>query len=425
MSLVEEAQKAARLLHEHAYVRILARAGDADAACAAALLAHAMRREGIDFHVTWTARLDAPAAHMLSEEKNDALVLLGLGGDASEREPMAGRKLIVDHDAQPLPGEAVLHDDASLASLSSMVAVALSPRNLDLAPLALAGAVAARRHILGWSGLDARILAEATASGVVQNTQALNLRGGTLLAALSALDAPCVSGLTGRARNAKKLVTDLQLTGEAPPQSLPDADAERLGSHLTLRLLQQGASDAALDALFRPKLATLKGPHTGYDAAELALLSETAAALGRSGLALAALWPDEAARGELSQLADTLRDDLVAALLKAERELRHEGPTLAWADATNAGLCAPLADRIALALVPERHLVLVRAPGAQPEHVQVALRSFAPAHDISILTRTAAASCGGWAAGTRREARATVPLVEEERFRKLMAEGYA
>jgi RecJ-like exonuclease len=422
MTLLAAAQAGAKLLREHAFVRVVAR-DEPDAYCAAALLAHALRREGIDFHATWTARLDGGIARQLAEERNDALVLIGLGGDAEDREPTAGRKLVIDQDAEPLPGEAALADDAALASLAYLVAVGLGARNADLAPLALAGAVAAGRHVLGPAGLDARVLDEATASGVVVRGTALGLRGSSLLAALSQLDAPAVPGLTGRAHNAKKLVAELQLTGEAPPDALAPSDAERLGSVLALRLLQQGAGDAALDALYRPRLAALKGPHTGHDAAQLAALAEAAAIAGRGGLALAALWPDEAAGAELADLAAAQREDLVAALLKAERDAKRDGDVLVCEAATPA-YAAPLADRAALALLHDAQLAVARAPEGA-DHVALALRAYAPRKDVARLAREAARACGGSAHGDARRARARVPAAEEERFRKLLAEGYA
>ena len=342
MPLLEEAQKAASLLREHAYVRILARE-EGDAFCAAAVLGQALRREGIDFHVSWAPHLDAALGTAIAEESNDALVLVGLGGDAEGATPFAARRVVLDRDPRGLDADAVLAADGdppSLAALAHVLAVALSPRNEDLAVLALAGALARRAHVHhGLAGLDAALADDAQRSGLLARDVALGLRGPTLLAALSSLDEPAVPGVTGRARNVKKLVADLGLVAESPPGTLPPEDAERLGSVLVLKLLQHGAGDAALDALLRPRIRAHRGPHTGMDAADLAWLAESAAALGKGGLAFAALWPDEAALDELREAAHALREEMVAALLKAEREARREG-RLTLVDAPRAALAA-------------------------------------------------------------------------------------
>src|SRR5688500_8693740 len=117
-----EAQKAARLLREHAYVRLVAR-HDADAYCATALLAHALRREGLDFHASFVDRLEAGTL----EEGDDPVVLIGLGGDAAP----AGspQRVAIDADPEASGADAVLHEDASLAALAHALAVALAPRN--------------------------------------------------------------------------------------------------------------------------------------------------------------------------------------------------------------------------------------------------------------------------------------------------------
>src|SRR5581483_2027670 len=114
----------------------------------------------------------------------------------------------------------------------------------------------------------------------------------TLLASLASLDAPFVAGVTGRARNAKKLVSDLRLSADSPPTAIAGEPAERLGSLLSLRLLAQEAPDAAMDALYRPTLRVLQGPLTGLDVRDLARHAEAACAQERAGLAFAALWPD-------------------------------------------------------------------------------------------------------------------------------------
>lgn len=411
MPLLEEAHKAARTLLDHAYVRIIARS-DPDATFAAVLLAHALRREGVDFHVSWARRLDAGVAASLAEERPDLLVAIGLSGDADAAAPPAGRRIAIDHAPAPIEADARVHDDASLAGLAHLVAAGVSKRNADLAPLAVAGALAAWRHVGGWRGLDAEILQDAVASGVLQREAAMSLPGPTLLGALAQLDAPFVAGVTGRARNVKKLVTDLRLPGDAQPAALASEDGERLGSFLAARLLQQRAPDAAFDALYRPTLRALQGPHTGHEAGELARHVEAACASGRCGLAFSALWPDPAAGGECADILASTRDELVAALLRAERDARREG-RLFVAEAPRAGLCRPLADRLALSLAPADCVTVVHAPDG--EGAFVALRSW------SVDCGEAARRVGG--AGGAREARLWTP--DATRAVKALAEAVA
>ena len=399
MPLLEEAHKAARTLLDHAYVRIVARA-EPDAVCAAALLALALRREGVDFHVSWVRRLDEAALAGLAEERADLLVLVGLSGDAASAAPAAARRIVIENGSPTLEGDAIVHADASLASIAHLVGVGISKRNRDLAPLALAGALASMRHVPGWRGLDAEVLSEAVEGGVVQRELALALPGTTLLGALTQLDAPFVAGVTGRARNVKKILAELGLDADAPPGALGEDGAERLGSLLTARLLQQDVPDAALDALFRPSLRALHGPHTGLDATELAAIADAACAAGQPGLAFGALWPDPSAAGDALQALAAAREEMVAALLRAERDGRREG-RLYVVEAARAGLCRPLADRLALSLAPAGCLVVVHAPDVGGAFV--ALRSW------SVDCAGAARRVGILAGGSAREAHFWTP----------------
>lgn len=414
MPLIEEAHKAARILLDHAYVRIVARC-EPDAVCAAALLAHALRRESVDFHVTWTPRLDAELAARLADERNDCLVLVGLSQDAEVDAPAATQRIAIESGACTLRAEAVVDGSAietSLAALAHLVAAGLSKRNRDLAPLAIAGAIAASRHVGGMRGLDAEIVQEALDAGILLREPALALAGPTLHHALAQLEAPFVVGITGRARNVKKLVADLGLEGDSPPSAVQDP--ETLGSFLALRLLQQGAPDAALDALMRPSLRALQGPHTGLECGDLARATEAACAAGRCGLAFAALWPDPAAGGEVVEVQGAFREEIVAALLRAERDAKREG-RMVVAEAPREGLCAPLADRLALSTAPAGHLAVAHAGST------LALRRFGDGPDALAAARRAAEAAGGRARG--HAGAALVETADAQRALKALAEA--
>lgn len=416
MPLIEEAHKAARILLDHAYVRIVARASP-DAICASALLTHALRRENVDFHVSWTRRLDEARLQTLAEERSDCTVLIGLGGDAARPESGAVRTIVMDAGPMTLQGDALVHDDAALSSLAHLVAAGISRRNVDLAPLALAGVIGSMRHIGGFRGLDAEILREAIEARILLREPSLGLEGTTLHAALAQLSAPYIAGITGRARNVKKLLTDMDLAGEMPPSSVKLPDAERIGDFLALRLLQQGAPDASLDALYRPVLRALNGPHMGLESGDTAHLAEAACIADRCGLAFAALWPDAAAAGEAGDLVTGAREALVQALVAAERDAKTEG-RLIIAEAPSATLCRPLVDRLALSRGPPGALLVAHAPDGDGTYL--ALRSFG-GHNAGEIARKVAPLAGAITAGNASEAHLFAP--DATRALKSLAEA--
>lgn len=388
MTLVEDAQRDAKLLKEHAYVRILTR-DDPDAYCATTLLAHALRRSEIDFHASFVPHLDEAQRAQLAEDADNCLLLIGFDAEHQAHVTLA-------RDEQ-----------ASISGAAQMIAVAINPKNADLAPLAIAGAMGARSA----AALDAKILQDAAASGVVRQDVSLNLHGSSLLTALSQIDEPYLPGITGRARNAKKMLTELGIGSDIPPESLQPQDAQRLGDALALRLLHERAPERALDALFRTSARALRGPNTGQDAFDLARLARAAAASGRGGLAFAALWGDESAQRELGDLALALRDEIVASLLKAEHEIRREG-VLSIADAPRSSACALFADRLALSFAP--HGVAIA------RFVEDDVATLAASSQRNEIAPAALAVGGHAASGVAR-----VPASEESRFLKLLAEAMA
>jgi len=361
MSNGEEARKAAAVILDPEYVRLVVRQ-DADAACAAALLGHALRREKVDFHVTWHERLDKAAAARFVHTPHDALVLIGLGEDA-DLAAVAGHPLVtLDRHAVPAGGRAHLSGDAveggaSLAALACDVATAMLKSHRDLAPLALAGATASWRDLPGhYTGRERDLVTHAVDSEVIANEPALALSGPTLTNALTRLEAPYVSGISGVARNAKKLLRAFHLPPEAPMSHLQREHYEQLGSYLSLRLLQQDAPDAALDALFRPIRRVQKGPLSGLDAVQIGRLTEACGAAGQWALAYAVAWGDAVAITKAKELEGTWRPQLVDALRRSEADVEQ-----ATALSATPELALPLARRAAVSFTSPRGEVVVRA----------------------------------------------------------------
>lgn len=407
MVLAEPATSAARILQDEDLVRVVTHA-DGDGLAAAGLLARALRRAGVDFHVTALDRLTREALHDLADEAQDCTVLLDLPpGDLPVHE--AGDQVVVlDHHPLPeaeAPRPAAREDDvlqvqardrvdscfdACAASVTLLVAQALDEANLDLHPLAAAGAVADRQHVGGLRGLNAQLAAEAREAGLEAPPSLLVHPDAGLLEALAREAAPFLPGLGGRARAVRDFLQDHGLDPDQAVGDLDEAQRRRLATGLVLHLLEAGAHPGAVDDLVGPRFPVpVEGVRSAHD---LAFLLDHVARRGRPSLGLGLLLGDAGSRDAARDVARKRADALVQRLIRLEREgLDERGPLRVFA-VDDASLLAPAADLAQPTLAGGAPTVAVAA-GGDPVRVE-ARRGPAPRHEARDLRAALEAGAG-------------------------------
>lgn len=406
MALAEEARRAAQRVTEEEYVRLVARRST-DAVAAAALLAAALDREGVDFHLSFVADLGAEEAQALADERPGVLVAVGCGAEDADLLARATSLVLVDDvdaadagtAATLTPGSAGHNGEPSVASLALILARAVSKRNRDLVGLALAGARAAAGPVNTLRGLDAELLAEAEADKRL-------LRGAPLSGPVPLLDTlasglePFLPAFAGRARVAKKWTDALGVDATQPASALPPEARRTLAEALARRALADGHGAAAVDALLEPDLRPVEGPFAG------APLRETAARLALA--AEAAPYAPAAytlGRGAAPSQEGDLHERALHGLLAAARAAKGvaESPSPAHLAETARRLAAldPARPAVAWAVHDGTfHARVLGVPG--PTVVD------------------AAALAGGRGAGSATRGRATLPLDGKDRFLKAL-----
>lgn len=398
MVLAEPANRAARILQDQDLVRIVTHA-DGDGLAAAGLLARALRRAGVDFHATALEGLTREALHDLADEAQDCTVLLDLPpGDLPVHEA-GDRVLVLDHHPLPeaeAPRPAAREDDvlqvqarervdacfdACAASVALLVAQALDDANLDLFPLAAAGAVADRHHVGGLRGLNAQLAAEALEAGLEAPTDLLVHPEAPVLEALAREAAPFLPGLGGRARAVQGFLQDHGLDPHETAGDLDASDRRTLATGLALHLLEAGAHPGAVDDLVGPRFPVpVDGVRSAHD---LAYLLDHAARTGRPGLGLAALLGDGAARDAARDLARKRADALVQRLVRLEREGLDERGLLRVFPVDDPSLLSPAADLVLPTLAGGAPTVAVAA-GSDPVRVEARRGPARPPGDLDL-----------------------------------------
>jgi single-stranded-DNA-specific exonuclease len=271
MGLHEAAQRAAEAVRAGPKRWFLACDSDADGVCAAAVTAAALHRAGYSYQVR-ASRDKTEEAYRELVELDAGLILLDKGTSHMAlwaKRAAAGRTVILlDHHNLPdplpaAPGLVLVNPraegldgsrDASSATVALAFALALGgARNLDLAPVALSGAIGDWQHVPAWQGWNLDIVEQAMAAGHIRREAVPNLIGATLAAALSH---PGVPGLGDEAACAAFL-TRLGLDPDAEAEELSTQERTRLVSAIALKHLGAGQA-GAVDELVRHTLWNIR-----------------------------------------------------------------------------------------------------------------------------------------------------------------------
>jgi len=416
--LEKAAEAIAKSILRNDRIRVISH-NDADGIASAGLICNALYRAGIPFHASLLNRLDTSVV----KELHGPVVFCDMGSSKPDLVSLVrGECYVLDHH-KPV-GTAHCHhlnphdfgiDGAFELSAAGTVysVVRKMGDNLDLAGLALAGALGDRQAMVG---ANRAILEEAVSARAVEVRAGLKMSedGPVEQVFQSALE-PLLD-FTGDPEKTRAFLEELRISGEV--QSLGGEDLERLSTALTLRLLMQGSSaaDSVLGEVIRLKEEVVANSQ------ELVQLLNACGNRDLPGLGLAICLRDRDALPEARRLAAEYKNHIRRELkilqeekkeLENIRYLRMENME-AGAVVAGLGIRYLFTDKPLLTLNRKEQVVKVSARGNR----LLIDRGL----DLSAALSRAAEAVGGAGGGHNVASGASIPPGSEERFLAIVDE---
>jgi len=392
---------------------------DADGITSAALICIALQRAGIPFQATLLNRLDETALAGLE----GAVVFCDMGSGKPEVISRVKEDCFVLDHHRPVGSIECMHLNPHLFGIDGAFELSAAGtvysvvrhmgENLDLAGLALVGAMGDRQAMIG---ANRTILDEAVSSGAV------DVRVGLKMAQDGPLDevfAGCIEPLldyVGDREAAAKFLRDLKISGNL--ESLEKNDLARLSTAITLKLLMQGsfAADSIVGEVIRLRHEVVE------NSLEMVQLLNACGNRDVPGLGLQICLRDASALPVARRMAAEYKSHILREIsllrersraMKSIRYLKMENGE-AGAIVSGLGIRYLYTDLPLITLNHKEEMVKISARGNKPLISQ--------GLDLSVALRKAAAAVGGAGGGHTIASGASIPPGSEDRFLTLLDE---
>lgn len=406
---------------------------DADGITAAAIIAHAVRRAGYDFHLSLMRNPFTNGLDRVKKEKNDLIIFTDMGsGQLSMIEKIDAYCIVIDHHQllqektsdKILQLNAYLFDingnyDASGASLSYAVAMALDKRNKDLAVYAITGATGDKQYIDGFSGYNKTVVDGAVENKIVTKNIGLKLNGETLKEALYYAVDPFFRGLSGRKKAINDFLKALDINPEVHPSSLSIEHRKRLHSALTLHLLEHNCETNIIDTVIRPRY------HSDVSYGEIEQFADLLDCCGKGGhrdKGFALCFNDDESYDQARSYEQQYKQNILDELITLEEKGCEETESIRYFY-TNKSSLGGVIGGIAVNYVFDREKPLFSIV-KKPKELHVSSRGnkylVNRGLDLGAAMETIAQKLKGYGGGHQVAAGATIPEEKEEEFLSLL-----
>jgi len=402
---------------------------DADGITAAAILCTALYRAGYDFHASLMRNPFDKGLERVKKEDNELIIFSDMGSGQIETLEQFDCKIIVIDHHQYLKKDVAEHVlqinanlcgmngnyEASGASLSFAVAMALSHKNADLAPLALAGVIGDKQYIGGIRGYNKTLLDEALNNGYLTQKTAIKLSGDTLFDALYYAIDPYYGGLSGNKKGIEKLIESLHLEKTAKIEELNDDQKRNLHSVLMFSLIKKGCQQNILDTVVRERYFSemLHG-----ELERFADLLDACGKGGNRGLGLAICLDDIDSFKEALSLEKEYKQTVLDELLRLEKEGFEEKKSFRYFYSNDSSLGGVIGGIATNYLIDSKKPLLSLVRNDNELHVscrgnQELVRN---GLDLGGAMKEAATKLQGHGGGHQIAAGATIDVNKEEQF---------
>ncbi len=304
---------------------------DADGISAAGIICTALNREGYDFHVSLMRNPFTQGLERIKKEENEIIIFSDMGsGQIETIEHLNCKAIIIDHHQvqKSKTSDDILQINANLckingnyeasgASLSFSIVKAINQENMDLAPLALAGATGDKQYIGNIRGYNKTILEDALKNGFLTKFTGIKLYGESLFDALYYSVDPFYVGISGNKEAINELLEHLDLDKKAKIEDLNDEQKRKLQSLLLFNLIKKGCEKNILDTVIRKRFWS---EALQCELERFADLLDACGKGGNRGLGLAVCLGDKNSFNKAVKLERNYKKDILDELLKLEKD---------------------------------------------------------------------------------------------------------
>ncbi|KKG16842.1 phosphoesterase [Methanosarcina sp. 2.H.T.1A.6] len=418
--LINLAKNAADKIRKHNFVRVVSH-NDADGLTSAGIMAQALLRAGIRFQLSIAGKLDESVIEEVNSNisQGELVIFCDMGSGQPELiGNVAADVVVLDHH-QPVgqsPAKAVVNahmvgidgaTDISASGTCYLVARELGTGNLDLAGLAIAGAVGDRQL---FQTANAFILEEALKAGVVSIRKGLKVGDGNLAEVLAYSTEPFLD-ITGYPEKAAEFLNQLGLSGNI--ENLSAEDISKLASAVALKLVRQASPEAIEAVIGDIFLLNRELVHNVYD---FISILNTCGKQKVYGLALALCLKDSTIVNEVLSLTKEHEKNLALDIRKNVEKIR-KGENIWYINTVDALSTGSLATTVVRYLHPELPFIcLNESEGIQKVSARGTRELVSKGLDLAFALREAAGAVGGSGGGHSVASGASIPLGSTEEF---------
>ena len=418
--LINLAKNAAEKIRKHRFVRIVSH-NDADGLTSAGIMAQALLRAGIRFQLSIAGRLDETVIEDVNRSisQGELVIFCDMGSGQPELiGKVAADVVVLDHH-KPVgqsPAKAVVNahmvgidgaTDISASGTCYLVARELAAENVDLAGLAIAGAVGDRQL---FRTANAFILEEALKTGVVSIRKGLKVGDGDLADVLTYSTEPFLD-ITGYPEKVKEFLNHLELSGNI--ENLSEEEVSRLVNAVALKLVRQASPEAIEAVIGEVLLLNRELVKNVYDF--ISILN----ACGKHkiyGLALSLCLKSQEVADEALSLTKEHEKKLAMNIRENVEKIR-KGESIWYITTIDALSTGSLASTVVRYLHPELPFICINeSEGILKISARGTRELVSQGLDLAFALREAAGAVGGGGGGHSVASGAAIPIGSAEEF---------
>jgi len=344
--LVSEAAAKFSAIPKNETIRVISHL-DADGLSAAAIAVKALLRENRKYCLSIIPQLTEENAMQFAAESYGFYLFTDLGSgqlEALKKHLNQKQVFVLDHhEVQPgLEADNIMHVNPHLfgidaskeisgAGVSYLFAKSLNPKNMDLAHIAVIGAMGDMQEDNGFTGLNRGILADARAAGSIKVITGLRLFGVQTKPLHKILEYSSefpIPGITGSESAAIQFLQQLGInpkngSGWRKLTDLSDEELVKLATGVVLQRIEQKSPEAIIGPVYILKREVDGSPLR--DAKEFATLLNACGRLEKASIGIGACLGDVKCKEEALRQLDEYKQHIANSLSWYEKMLKNKG----------------------------------------------------------------------------------------------------